>query len=564
MQNGVSPILGDPETFSINRCVFKSMGYGDDDLKRPVIGIANAWSTLVPGHFNLRVLADHVKQGIYRAGGTAVEFGVIGVCDGTAQGHEGMHFALPSRELIANDVETMARAHGLSGLVLLGSCDKTVPGLLMAAARLDIPCIFLPGGPMLGGVVFGGRKADLTSSSEAVGMLKNGDITMETLNDLEETCTSSCGSCSFYGTANTMCCLAEALGMSLPGSALIPAPHPDRLRMAQQTGIAICNLVEKGISARSIITRQAIENAIAVCLSTSGSTNAVLHLAAIAYEAEIKMNVVETFRLMNEKIPILAKVNPAGPYDMNDFFMAGGIPRVMKNLSSLIAMDVLTASGETLEQNLEVYRFKFPENHEVIRELGDAFSNRGGLAVLSGNLAPHTAISKPGAIHPSVRHFIGTAKVYDCEEDAEKAILNKEITPGTVVVIRYEGPKGGPGMREMYKAMKYLNGLGLGTSTALITDGRFSGTNNGCFVGHISPEAASGGPIAIVRNGDSIEIDVDKGLLQLALSKDEIDGRLREWQPKSPKFARGYLATYSKMVSSADRGAVVFQEGEEE
>ncbi len=550
-------IFLNPEEFSINRCAYKSMGYSDDDLKRPIIGIANAWSTLVPGHFNLRELAQHVKQGIYRAGGTAAEFGVIGVCDGTAQGHDGMHYALPSRELIANDIETMAKAHALDGLVLMGSCDKIVPGMLMAAARLDIPCIFLPGGPMMGGVVFDGRKADLTSTSEAVGMLKNGAITIEDLNNLEETCTSSCGSCSFYGTANTMCCVAEALGMSLPGCALIPAPHPDRIRIAQQTGQTICEMVRNKITARRIITREAIENAIRVCLSTSGSTNAVLHLSAIAYEAELPIRVIDAFRALSAETPILAKVNPASEYDMNDFYLAGGIPRVMQNLLPLLHTECLTVTGKSIEESIRDYRFKYPANTRIVRTLDTPFSVTGGLAVLSGSLAPNTAISKPGAIHPSVWQFTGTARVFDCEEDAEQAILAKQITEGTVVVIRYEGPKGGPGMREMYKAMKYLNGLGLAKSTALVTDGRFSGTNNGCFVGHVSPEAADGGPIAVVQDGDRIEIDVIEGKLNLLIPDEELTRRLEAWKPKDGKFSRGYLSIYSKMVSSADTGAVV-------
>lgn len=550
-------ILSNPEEFSINRCVFKSMGYSDEDLKRPVIGIANAWSTLVPGHFNLRELSQYVKQGIYRAGGTAVEFGVIGVCDGTAQGHNGMHYALPSRELIANDIETMAQAHALDGLVLMGSCDKIVPGMLMAAARLDIPAIFLPGGPMMGGVFFDGRKSDLTSTSEAVGMLKTGAISPKEMENLEETCTSSCGSCSFYGTANTMCCVAEALGMSLPGCALIPAPHPDRIRIAQKTGETICDMVRNQITSRKIITRDAVENAIRVCLSTSGSTNAVLHLSAIAYEAEIPMRVIDSFQQLSAETPILAKVNPAGPYDMNDFYLAGGIPRVMEHLLPLIHPHALTVTGKSVAENINGYSYKYPQNPQVIRSLRNPFSATGGLTVLRGSLAPNTAISKPGAIDPSIRHFIGSARVFDCEEDAEKAILAKEITAGTVIVIRYEGPKGGPGMREMYKAMKYLNGMGLAKKTALVTDGRFSGTNNGCFVGHISPEAAEGGPIAVVQDGDRIEIDVVEGKLDLLISSEEMERRLENWKPKKGKFSRGYLSTYSRMVSSADTGAVV-------
>lgn len=550
-------ILKDRQEFAINRSVYKSMGYSDDDLQRPIIGIANAWNTLVPGNFNLMQLADYVKRGIYRGGGTAVEFGVIGVCDGTAQGHEGMHYVLPSRELIANDIETMVQAHRLDGLVLMGSCDKIVPGMLMAAARLDIPCIHIPGGPMLGGVEFDGRKSDLTSNSEALGMLRKGTITQSEFEVLEESCCSSCGSCSFYGTANTMCVLSEALGMTLPGCALIPAPHPDRIRMAMSTGESICKLVKENITARKILTKEAIENAIRVCLTTSGSTNAVLHLSAIAYEAELDMCVIDKFEEFDKKTPVLVRVNPSSKYDMNDFNNAGGIPRVMGNIKSLLHQDVMTATGATLRENLEHYKFKYQVDSNVIRSMEDYFSPTGGLTILRGNLAPNSGISKPGAIDPSAHHFIGIAKTFDCEEDAEHAILAGEIKAGTVIVIRYEGPKGGPGMREMYKAMKYLNGMGLAKSTAIVTDGRFSGTNNGCFVGHISPEAAEGGPIAIVKDGDKIEIDVIKGTLNLLIPEEEILERFKNWVPKKPKFSRGYLAVYSKMVSSAHEGAII-------
>jgi dihydroxy-acid dehydratase len=552
-----SDILADREEYSLNRSVFKSMGYSDDDLNRPIIGIANAWNTLVPGHFNLMQLADHVKRGLYRGGCTAVEFGVIGVCDGTAQGHSGMHYVLPSRELIANDIETMVQAHRIDGLVLMGSCDKIVPGMLMAAARLNIPAILVPGGPMLGGVEFGGRKSDLTSNSEAVGMLRKGAIDSREFQLLEEGCSSSCGSCSFYGTANTMCVLSEALGMTLPGGALIPAPHPDRIRMAMATGEAICNLVKNNIPTRRIITGDAIENAIKVCLTTSGSTNAVLHLSAIAYEAELEMNVMDKFEELNRITPTIVKVNPSSKYDMDDFYHAGGVPRVMTKIRSLLHEEVMTVTGKTLKENLDSYRYKYAENFSVIKNIGECFSPTGGLAILRGNLAPNTGISKPGAIDQSVHHFIGLAKVFDCEEDAEHAILAGEIKPNTVIVIRYEGPKGGPGMREMYKAMKYLNGMDLAKVTAIVTDGRFSGTNNGCFVGHISPEAAEGGPIAIVQDGDKIEIDVIKGSLHLMVSDEEIAVRLKSWVPKKPKFSRGYLSIYAQIVSSANEGAIV-------
>lgn len=551
-------ILTNHEEFSLNRSVYKAMGYNDDDLERPVIGIANAWNTLVPGHFNLRQVAEAVKNGIYRGGCTAVEFGTIGECDALAQGHDGMHYILPSREIIANSVELMAQAHNLAGLVLLGSCDKIVPGMLMAAARLDIPCILLPGGPSMAGEVrFHGRKTDMTAIDEGLGAYRAGKISKEEFENLEEGYCSSCGSCSFYGTANTMCAMSEALGMTLPGGAWTPSVHPDRLRLATETGVAICHLVREGITARDIITKEAIENAIRVCLATSGSTNAVMHLAAIAYEAEIDMNVVDTFEALNPVTPVTARVYPACDANINDLFLAGGIPRVETGIKNLLYTDVMTVTGKTLEENLKAYRYRYPANPDCITTAEHPFYPTGGLQVMRGNLAPDTAVTKPGAIDPSARHFIGKALCFDCEEDANEAILRGEIQEGTVIVIRYEGPKGGPGMREMYKSMKYLNGMGMATTVALVTDGRFSGTNNGCFVGHVSPEAASGGPIAVVRDGDLIEIDTLSGLLELKVSAEEIQERLKHWTPKEPKFRRGYLSIYAKSVSSAAEGAII-------
>ncbi|KJS19698.1 MAG: dihydroxy-acid dehydratase [Clostridiaceae bacterium BRH_c20a] len=551
-----SKILKRPD-YSFNRSVYKSMGYCDDDLARPIIGIVNSWNTLVPGHFNLQQVSEYVKRGIYRGGCTCVEFGVIGACDGTAQGHEGMHYILPSRELIANDIEVMVQAHQLDGIVLLGSCDKIVPAMLMAAARLDIPAILIPGGPMLGGVEFGGRKSDLTSVSEALGMLSGGKITEEEYLGLEEKCCPSCGSCAFLGTANTMCCLSEALGMTLSGGALIPATHPDRLRISQETGLAICKLVAEGITARQIINRESIENAVKVCLGISGSTNAVLHLTALAYEAEVDIDVLNLFDVLSKKTPQVVKVNPASEWDMDDFWNAGGIPRVLENMGPILNTKNMTCSGSTLEENIVKYKYKFPPNPEIIKTLEEPFEFTGGIAVLRGNLAPNSGISKPGAVDPSLHSFTGNAKVFDSEEEAEEAILNNRIKGGDIVVIRYEGPKGGPGMREMYKAMKYLFGLGLNKKTALITDGRFSGTNNGCFVGHISPEAAEGGPIAIVQDGDTISLDIMEGIIHLHVDDEEIKRRFKVWKPPIPKFKRGYLSIYSKLASSASEGAIM-------
>lgn len=551
-----SKILERPDN-CFNRAVFKSMGYSDGDLSKPLIGVANTWSELVPGNYNLRQLAEKVKQGIYAAGGTPFEFGVTGCCDGTGQGNEGMKFMLPSRDIIANDVEVMVRAHTLDAVVLLGSCDKVVPGLLMAAARLDIPAILLPGGPMLGGVEFDGRKSDLTSASEGCGMLKAGKISEETLYRLEDTCGPTCGSCSFYGTANTMCCLSEALGMTLPGGALIPAVFAERTRMAFATGEKIVELVKKGITAGQIITEDSLKNAMAVLNATGGSTNAVMHLTAVARELDIPSDhMMALFGEYEKKVPLVAKVNPASKYNMEDFHFAGGIPQVMREIRPLLYTDAMTVSAHTVAENLDFVP-TLEVNREVIKTMEAPFAASGGVAVLYGNLAPEGCVTKPAAIDPAMHTFTGTARVFDCEEDAEHTILNNEIKAGDVLVIRYEGPKGGPGMREMYKAMKYLYGVGLAKSTAVVTDGRFSGTNNGCFVGHISPEAKEGGVIAIVEDGDKITIDIPNHEVTLHVPEEEIQRRLSNWKCPEQKYKKGYLALYEKCAASASRGAVL-------
>ena len=539
------------------RNVFKAMGYSDDDLttSRPAIGIANSWNTLVPGHFSFDQISEQVKKGIHRAGGTVYEFGVIGICDAIVK--ENGNYVLPSREVICNSVEIMAGANPLDGIVLLASCDKIVPGMLMAATRLDIPAILVNSGPMLGGIPFGGRKSDSTSVSEALGMYKTGKISLQEYKTVEDLSCPTCGSCSFMGTANTMCCLAEAMGMSLTDGAAIPAVYADRLRLAEQSGEAICNLVRQGITARDVINTRSLENAVKVCLTIGGSTNAVLHLAALAYEAEADINILDAFDEFSKDTPTIAQVYPAAKWDMEDFWRAGGIPRVMDRLRSLLDMEVVTCTGRTMKENIDGYQYRFPENSEIIRTVDEPFDSSGGLTVLRGNLAPNTGISKPAAIDPSVRQFTGTAVVFDSEEDANQAILDGKITEGDVVVIRYEGPKGGPGMVEMYRALKYLHGMGLHTSTALVTDGRFSGTNNGCFVGHISPEASEGGPIAVVANGDRISIDVTNGAIHLHVSDDELEERLGKWQAPEPKATKGYLSLYSRLASSADEGAII-------
>lgn len=550
-------ILSRPD-WDLNRACYKANGYSDSDLQKPIIGIANSWNELVPGHFNLRSVSEAVKKGIYAAGGTAAEFGVMAACDGTAQSHIGMHYILPSRDVIAMEIECMAQAHQLDGLVLVGSCDKIVPGMLLAAVRLNIPCILVPGGPMLGGIEFDGRPSDATSCSEGLAIYRSGRASWEQYEALEEQSVPTCGSCSFLGTANTMCCLTEALGMTLPGSALIPAVFAERTRMAMQTGEAIVDLVKNNICARDVISRASLRNAITVLNAIGGSTNAVLHLTAIGYELGIPAEeMLAIFDEIGGSAPQIAKVNPASRYNMQDFYFSGGIPQVMKELRPLLDGSCITASGKTVSENIEGYRYRHQPNRDIIKTLDEPFGTGRGVAILHGNLAPNSCVTKPAAIHPSMHTFTGLAKVFDCEEDANDAIRNGTIEPGNVVVIRYEGPKGGPGMREMYKAMKYLYGLGLGVSTALVTDGRFSGTNNGCFVGHVSPEAAEGGPLAIVRDGDRITIDIPQKKLTLHVPDEEIAARLATWRRPEPKFRSGYLSLYTRLASSANEGGVL-------
>ncbi|NLD05873.1 MAG: dihydroxy-acid dehydratase [Synergistaceae bacterium] len=552
-----SEILSDP-VFTENRALYKSMGFSDEDLKGPLIGIANAWNELVPGHYNLRQLSEFVKKGIYRAGGMAVEFGVIAACDGQSCGHNGMKYILPTRDLIACDIEAMVEAHRLDGIVMLGSCDKIVPGMLMAAARLGIPAILLVGGPMAGGVTFDGRKSDSTSVSEAVGMLSAGRISKETLSMLEDNAAPSCGSCSYYGTANSMGCAAEAMGMSLPASSLIPATSSARSRAAEETGKRIVELVREGVTAHDIITKDSLENTAKIMVATGGSTNCFIHLSAIGNEIGVSPEaMIEIYERSSEKIPSIAMVNPASEYDMEDFYRAGGIPQVMKELGEDMDLSCMTVTGKNLGENLENWSSPFGVDRRVIRSKEDPFCKSGGLAVMRGNLAPGTGITKPIAMDPSMYYFSGPARIFECEEDANQAILDGKIKEGDVLVIRYEGPKGGPGMREMYFAMKLLYGKGLSKKTAIITDGRFSGTNNGCFVGHISPEAAEGGPIAAIRDGDTITIDVENKRLDVDLSQEEIEARLKDWKRPPRKELKGILGIYAKLAASAAEGAMM-------
>ncbi len=545
------------EEWSDIRSEFKGMGYSDDDLERPIIGIANTWSEINPGHTNLRTLADHVKRGIYRAGGTPAEFGSIGICDGPPTGNEGMHYVLPHREIIVDSIEAMVEANRLDGIVLMGSCDKIVPALLMAAARLKIPAIVLNGGPMLSGPVFNGRKSDCVSPVEALGMMSIGECSYEELCDVEDTCMPTCGSCAYLGTANTMCCLSEALGMTLSETSMIPAVYNDRIRAAFRTGETIVELVRKNITSNKIITEKSLENAVKVLFAIGGSTNAAIHLPAIAYEAGIdpKFVIDAIDKLSFENPPLLLKVNPSSEYDVTDFYFSGGVPQIMKEIKSMLNLDCPTVDGKTIGEIVDTYRNKYGEpDRTILRSIDNPFSTVSSLSVMRGNLAPGTGIAKPNTANVSV--FSGEAIVFDSEEECNEAVFRNEVKPGQVIVIRYEGPKGGPGMREMYKALKLLKGKHIDDKIALITDGRFSGTNNGCFVGHISPEAASGGPIAIVENGDRITINFEKRDVHLHLSDEEIEERLKNWSYK-PKKLKGYLAKYAKLAKSANEGAIL-------
>lgn len=540
------------------RTVLKANGYSDEDLKRPLIGIVNTYNEVLPGHNHYHQLTKYLREGIHRAGGAAAEFGTISICDGMSACHVGENYVLPSRDMIADSVEAVARGQGLDGLILMASCDKIVPGLLMAAARLDIPCIMQIGGPMLGTIRFNNRKADLTSYPEALGLFQDGKITQDELDGMTEVVCPTCGSCQFYGTANSMGCFAEVIGMTNTGAALIPAVYTDRKRDCVKTGEAIVSLVKKGITARQVITLDSLKNGIAVAEATGASTNLILHTLAIAHEIGLEPDeILPLFNQFKDSTPLVAHVNPNADYDMEDFYKAGGIPRVMQRIAPVLNLDVMTVSGKTMGENLDAYRYKYPENPDVIRTMEDPFEPTGGLVVLRGNLAPDSAVAKPSGITMENRVFTGPAIVFDSERDAMKGIAEDRVKPGNVVVIRYEGPKGGPGAREMGFALKMLKGKGLMDCISVITDGRYSGTNNGSFVGHVSPEAAQGGPLAIVRDGDIITVDVtEKREVHLHLSDEEISARLAEWKYE-PKPLTGSLARYAALVQSCNTGAIL-------
>ncbi len=539
---------------ALKRALYKSMGFTDEALKKPLIAIVNTYTNATPGHYNLNELCEQAKRGVEAAGGTAMVFGTIAPCDGIAEGHEGMRYILPSRDLITSSVECMVRAHRFDGMVLLGSCDKIVPGLLMAAARLDIPAVFCNGGPMLP-AVYKGKHYDGNIVTEAVGWKQRGEITQEEFRDIENLAEPCAGSCAMLGTANTMGCMAEAMGMSLPGSAVIPAVYAKRMQVGYETGRAVMELVRKHITARQLITRESIENAIAVLMGMGGSTNAIMHLQAIYREAGLGDLELMEFDRWSRMIPQVASVYPASPYDMEDFYAAGGVQAIMKELEPKLHLDCMTANGRTIGENLK--GVPFSPRREVIRSMAEPFHQDGGVAVLTGNLAPMGAVVKPAAIPEQLMKMTGKARVFQSEQEACTAILDGKVEPGTMVVLRYEGPKGGPGMPEMYRPMKCLEGMNLSSSCAIVTDGRFSGSNRGCFVGHISPEAYEGGPLAFVVDGDEIAIDVRKRSITLKVPDEVLEERRKGWQPVEKQLPPGYLNVYKRTSKSAAQGAVV-------
>ena len=534
-----------------HRSLFKALGLTDEEIERPMIGIANSANEVIPGHLHLHQLSEAVKAGIRMAGGTPLEFFTIGVCDGIIMGHEGMKYSLSSRELIADSIESMAMAYPFDGLVLIPNCDKIVPGMLMAAARLNIPTILVSGGPMLAGQ-FQGREIDLITVFEWVGKVKTGEMTMKELKEAEGCACPGVGSCAGMFTANSMNCLAEVLGLALPYNGTIPAVFADRIRLGKKTGMQIMELVKKDLKPSKILTKKAFENGVTVDMAFGGSTNTSLHLPAIAREAGIKLP-LQAFNKISGKTPHLCNMSPGGPHHLQAFHQAGGIPALMKELSrgGLIHQDPLTVTGKCVEENLKGKKIL---NSEVIRPMERPYHATGGLAVLFGNLAPEGAVVKQSAVDEAMLKHRGPARVFDSEEEAIKVILDRKIKKGEVIVIRYEGPKGGPGMREMLAPTSAIVGVGRDRDVALLTDGRFSGGTRGAAIGHISPEAAEGGPIAAVRNGDQIEIDIPGKRLTLLIFNEELKKRLSKWKPPKKKL-KGYLKRYARLVTSAHTGA---------
>ncbi len=537
-----------------HRSLFKAMGYIDEELQRPIIGVVNAGNELIPGHIHLDRITEAVKAGVRMGGGTPMEFRVIGMCDGTAMHHEGMKYSLMSREIIADSIEVMAMGQPFDGLVLVTNCDKIIPGMLMAAMRLNIPSIIVSGGPMLAGE-WRGQAVDLISVFEGVGAVKAGKMTEEELAELENVACPGCGSCAGMFTANSMNCLSEAIGMALPGNGTIPAVSAARVRLAKKAGMQIVKLVESNIKPRDIATLNSFMNAIAVDMALGCSTNTVLHLLAIAKEAEVELS-LKVFDEMSRKVPHICSLRPGGPHFLQDLNQAGGIPAVMKELSKkeLLTLNCLTVTGQTIGENIAQAQNK---DETVIRPIDNPYEPEGGLAILYGNLAPEGAVIKQSAVNKEMKQFSGRARVFESEEDATKAILGGEIKPGDVVVIRYEGPKGGPGMREMLTPTSAIVGMGLDKEVALITDGRFSGGTRGAAIGHVSPEAAAGGPIGLIKEGDIIEINLPERRLELKVSEEELNQRRASFKPLPPKITKGYAVKYAKMVSSASEGAIL-------
>ena len=537
-----------------HRSLFNALGYTKEELSKPLIGIVSSYNEIVPGHMNLDKIVDAVKLGVAMAGGTPIVFPAIAVCDGIAMGHQGMKYSLVTRDLIADSTEAMAMAHQFDALVMVPNCDKNVPGLLMAAARLNIPTIFVSGGPMLAGRV-NGSKTSLSSLFEAVGAYSAGTMTEEEVEEYENKACATCGSCSGMYTANSMNCLTEVIGMGLKGNGTIPAVYSERIRLAKHAGMKIMELLEKDIRPRDIMTKEAFMNALTVDMALGCSTNTMLHLPAIAHEVGFDLN-IDIANEVSAITPNLCHLAPAGHTYMEDLNEAGGVYAVMNELSKrdLLNLDLITATGKTVGENIRNCKNLNPE---VIRPIDNPYSEIGGIAVLKGNLAPDSGVVKRSAVAPEMLKHSGPARVFDCEEDAIVAIKNGKIVEGDVVVIRYEGPKGGPGMREMLNPTSAIMGMGLGSSVALITDGRFSGASRGACIGHVSPEAAVGGNIALIEEGDIIDIDINANTLNFRISDDELAARRANWQPREPKITTGYLSRYVAMVTSGNRGAIL-------
>ncbi len=537
-----------------HRALYHALGLTNEEILRPLVGIVSSYNEIVPGHMNIDKIVDAVKLGVAMAGGTPIVFPAIAVCDGIAMGHQGMKYSLVTRDLIADSTEAMAIAHAFDALVMVPNCDKNVPGLLMAAARVNIPTIFVSGGPMLAGHV-DGKMTSFSSISEAVGEFNAGKIGTEKLDEYEKHGCPTCGSCSGMYTANSMNCLTEVLGMGLKGNGTIPAVYSERIELAKHAGMQIMELLKKDIRPRDIMTEKAFMNALACDMALGCSTNSMLHLPAIAHECGIELN-LDVANEISDRTPNLCHLAPAGNTYMEQLNEAGGVYALMNELSkkNLLNTDCITCTGKTVGENIKNCKNK---NTNVIRDIDDPYSKTGGIAVLRGNLAPDSCVVKRSAVAPEMLLHSGPARVFDCEEDAMDAILGGKINPGDVVVIRYEGPKGGPGMREMLNPTSAIMGMGLGESVALITDGRFSGATRGAAIGHVSPEAAVGGPIALVKEGDIISIDIPANKINVEISDEEMQSRKAEWKPREPKITSGYLARYASLVTSGNRGAIL-------